>query len=165
MDIVEARLLLKALVRDKKIQRHSIMMSYIMREFALLLEEDSEEWEVCGLLHDIDLPQVLLNYDLHGIIASEILRNEGVNEKIISAIINHEKPKEERTEPMEIVLYTLEKIMKNFSEKDLLQNISFSEDRTFLEYLGMEEEEFIEAIKRGVKEFLNDYKGGLENEV
>jgi len=165
MDIVEARLLLKTLVRDKKIQRHSIMMSYIMREIAVLLEEDADEWEVCGLLHDIDLPQVLLNYNLHGIIASEILRSEGVSERIISAIIHHEKSKDERTEPMEIILYMLEKIMKNFSDTEFLEDFPFPEDKVFLEYLNMDEEEFMEAIKRGVKEFLNDYKGGLEDEV
>jgi len=166
MDIVEARLLLKSLVRSKNLVKHSIMMSYIMREIALLLEDDADEWEICGLLHDIDLPQVVLNYELHGVIASEILKNEGVSERIISAITHHEKVKEDRTEPMEIVLYTLEKMMRNFPEGEFLQNLSFPEDKVFLEYLNLEEEDFIEAIKRGIKEFLNDYKvGGLEDEV
>lgn len=164
MDVLEARLLLKTLVRDRSLVRHSIMMSYIMREIASLLDDDLEEWEVCGMLHDIDLPQVVLNYEFHGIIASEILRNEGVGERIISAITHHEKERE-RNEPMEIVLYTLEKMLKDFSEYEILQNLSLPEDKAFLEEIDIEEESFIEAIKRGLKGFLNDYKEGREDEV
>ncbi len=165
MDIIDARLLLKALVRSRSLLRHSLMMGYIMREIALLLDEEPDEWEICGMLHDIDLPQAVLNYEYHGIISSEILRNEGVNERIINAITHHEREKE-REEPMEIVLYLLEKVLKISPDIQSLQNFLRSVGKKFLEQLDVEEEDFVEAVRRGMNLFLEDYKeGGMEDEV
>lgn len=166
MDIVEARVLLKALVRDRKLQKHSILMSYMMREVGTLFNGDLEEWEICGMLHDIDLPQVVLNYELHGLVAAEVLKNEDVSPRIIEAIAYHEKKKSDR-EPIGAVLYILEELTKDPSFLRNFEDLNLSEEgKEILNSLEVDEEELVEAIKRGIEMFLKDYeKGGFEDEI
>jgi len=73
-------------------------------------DDDAEFWEIVGLLHDIDFE---LYPDQHCVKAEEILRQHGVDERIIHAVVSHGyglvvdvKPEHQ----MEKVLYAVDEL-------------------------------------------------------
>ena len=60
----------------------------LMRALARHLDEDEETWALTGLLHDIDFEETRNNPRMHGLLASELLKDR-VPENIIRAIKAH----------------------------------------------------------------------------
>jgi len=89
MDRSEALKLLKKYVKNDKLIKHCIATSAIMRELARELNEDEERWALIGILHDIDYEIVQGDMKKHGIVGSEILRNEGFDEEFCEIVKNH----------------------------------------------------------------------------
>lgn len=166
MEPVEARLLLRMFVRDRSIVRHSIMVSYIMRLIGEKLKDDPDKWEVCGLLHDLDLPQVILNYEMHGKISAEILKGENVEDDIIEAIYYHEVERTDRT-PMEAALNIIEAITRDMRPSDLAEADSLPQHvRGLLRFIRIAEEEFMDIFRRGVMMFVEEfYRKGGDDEI
>lgn len=123
MTALEARLLLKSIVRDKIVIRHSILMESIMLRLAEEAGEDKERWAITGLLHDLDFPQTIENPTKHGIIAGEILSNEGCEPLIVEAVKAH-SGNYPRTTKLQIAIYSAEAFIElieqeNLTEKDI----------------------------------------------
>lgn len=162
MDPLEARMLLRTFVRDRGIVKHSIMVSYVMRLIGERLKDDPNKWEICGLLHDLDLPQVILNYEMHGKISAQILKGEDVEDDIIEAIYFHERERKDKN-PMEAALSIIETITKEMKPSELAETESLPEGaKGLLKFIGMVEEEFVDIFKRGVMMFIEEFyrKGG-----
>ena len=68
---------------------HSILVSKIMRALAGIFGEDEDEWELVGLLHDLDCDMVQGDMSQHGIKASELL-NGKLSERGLHAIKAHD---------------------------------------------------------------------------
>jgi len=68
---------------------HSILVSKIMRALARRFSEDEDEWELVGLLHDLDYDLVQGNMSQHGIKASDMLRGK-LSERSLHAIKAHD---------------------------------------------------------------------------
>lgn len=68
--------------------RHAEVVEGIMRYFAKELGygEDEEFWGIVGLLHDLDFEQYP---EQHCIKEQEIMRERGIDEKIIHAVASH----------------------------------------------------------------------------
>ena len=90
---------------------HAYVVSGVMRYFALQHDpENVEFWRVVGLLHDLDFEQYP---EEHCIKAQEIMRQEGLDERLIHAVASHAygmtvdiKPEHE----MEKVLYAVDEL-------------------------------------------------------
>ena len=66
--------------------QHALTVEGVMRWFAKENGEDPDFWGLCGLLHDVDFE----NWpEQHCIKAPELLRQGGVSEEMIHAIVSH----------------------------------------------------------------------------
>jgi len=68
---------------------HSILVSKIMVRLAEYLPEDPTEWEIAGLLHDLDYDLVQDDPSQHGIKAAAILDGK-VSKEVLQAIMAHD---------------------------------------------------------------------------
>lgn len=75
-------------VQNMNLRKHMHAVSEVMRQYARKFGEDEEKWAVVGLLHDFDW-EIHPNAEEHPVKGSEILRERGVPEEIIRAILSH----------------------------------------------------------------------------
>jgi putative nucleotidyltransferase with HDIG domain len=64
-----------------------------MRSLARHFQEDEEKWGTCGLLHDLDYDETAKTPEVHGLKTVEWLREKGVGEEILLAILAHNSHK------------------------------------------------------------------------
>ncbi len=108
----EAFELLKEYNKDNFHIRHALTVEGVMKYFAEKLGygEEKEFWGIVGLLHDLDFEQYP---NEHCIKSQEIMRERGIDEKIIHATASHGykltvdiKPEHE----MEKILYAIDEL-------------------------------------------------------
>ncbi|MBQ9566007.1 MAG: HDIG domain-containing protein [Synergistaceae bacterium] len=85
----EALELLKKYNQEESHIHHALAVEGALRHFAALAGEDEELWGVVGLLHDIDWEQTSATPEKHCHVAPEMLREAGVDEDIIHAVVSH----------------------------------------------------------------------------
>ena len=66
--------------------QHALTVEGVMRWYAQENGENADFWGLCGLLHDVDFE---VYPEQHCIKAPELLREAGVNEEMIHAIVCH----------------------------------------------------------------------------
>jgi len=96
-----------------QLRRHMLAVEAAMRGYARYFDEDEEKWGLVGLLHDFDYerwPDVAANG--HPNIGAPILRERGVDEETIRAILSHatEVTGVERESRMELTLYAVDEL-------------------------------------------------------
>lgn len=175
MDRDEALRLVEENVSDRRIVLHMIAVSAIMRALARYLGEDEEEWELVGLLHDIDYERTKADPARHGLEAENILGGR-VSEEVLRAIKAHNfentgvKP-ETRLENALIAAdavsglivasalvmphkkleeVRVETLEKKFRQKDFARRVS-RERIMFCEKLGLSREKFFELALEALK--------------
>jgi len=77
------------MISDSSKLAHSKLVSKIMVLLADHFREDADEWEIAGLLHDLDHDLVQDDPSQHGIKAAAILEGK-VSEEILQAIMAHD---------------------------------------------------------------------------
>jgi uncharacterized protein len=89
VELAEAR----ALVKDKTDKditvRHLISVEGVMRSLARRLGEDEHRWALAGLFHDLDQDQTGEDLSRHAYLAAEWLREAGVEEPVVNAVLAH----------------------------------------------------------------------------
>ena len=85
----EALELLRKYNKEESHIHHALAVEGTMRHFAALAGEDEDLWGVVGLLHDIDWEQTSATPERHCHVAPEMLREAGVDEDIIHAVVSH----------------------------------------------------------------------------
>ena len=89
MELAEAR----ALVQDKTDKeitvRHLISVEGVMRALARRLGEDEDRWALAGLFHDLDQDRTGDDSSRHAWLAVEWLRDAGVEELVVNAVLAH----------------------------------------------------------------------------
>jgi putative nucleotidyltransferase with HDIG domain len=89
MELADAR----ALVKDKTDKditvRHLISVEGVMRALARRLGEDQDRWALAGLFHDLDQDQTGEDPSRHAYLAAEWLREAGVEEPVVNAVLAH----------------------------------------------------------------------------
>jgi len=60
-----------------------------MRRLAEHFEQDADRWGLAGLFHDLDMELTHADLSRHAYLAAEWLREEGVDEDIINAVLAH----------------------------------------------------------------------------
>ncbi len=88
MNRAEAYALLTEHVKDQSLVRHCLSVEAAMHAYARKLGEDQEKWGIVGLLHDFDYERWPHAPD-HPLKGSEILRDRGYPEDVITAILSH----------------------------------------------------------------------------
>ena len=84
----EAFELLKEYTGKEGLIKHALAVEGAMRDYALRFGEDEESWGIVGLLHDFDYEKYPTPED-HPFRGAEILREKGVPEQWIEAILGH----------------------------------------------------------------------------
>jgi uncharacterized protein len=89
MELTDAR----ALVKDKTDKditvRHLISVEGVMRALARRLGEDEHRWALAGLFHDLDQDRTGEDSARHAYLAAEWLREAGVEEPVVNAVLAH----------------------------------------------------------------------------
>ncbi len=80
--------LLNEYVTDQSLVRHCLCVESAMRAYARKLGQDEEKWGIVGLLHDFDYQRWPDPPD-HPLKGSEILRERGYPEEMITSILTH----------------------------------------------------------------------------
>ncbi|MBE0408626.1 MAG: HDIG domain-containing protein [Anaerolineales bacterium] len=84
----QALALLHEFVKNENLVRHMLAVEAAMRFYAEQLGEDVESWGITGLLHDFDW-EIHPNLEQHPQAGAGILRERGVDEVIVRAILSH----------------------------------------------------------------------------
>jgi predicted hydrolase (HD superfamily) len=88
MNRESALALVHEFVQSDSLRRHMLAVEAAMRAYAVQRNEDAERWGLVGLLHDFDYER-WPNPPDHPLQGSHILRQRGVDEDIIYAILSH----------------------------------------------------------------------------
>ncbi|WP_022670375.1 HD domain-containing protein [Hippea alviniae] len=86
MTYEEALSLLKEYTQSESLIRHAYCVEEAMRCYAKKFSEDEEKWAIVGLLHDFDYEKYP---DQHPYKGAEILKEKGLDEDMIQAILGH----------------------------------------------------------------------------
>jgi len=84
----EALDILHECVSNDSLRKHALAVEAAMRYYARKFGEDEELWGVVGLLHDFDYEKYPDPPD-HTRKGAEILRQRGVDDQVVSAILSH----------------------------------------------------------------------------
>jgi len=77
------------LIENSSKRSHAILVSKIMRIIAKRLGKNEDEWELVGLLHDLDYGTVRNDMSKHGIVAAESLKGK-LSKSALHAIKAHD---------------------------------------------------------------------------
>jgi putative nucleotidyltransferase with HDIG domain len=89
MDRQKAYDLVFEMVTEPNLRNHMLATEAVMRALAERFGEDVDRWGLAGLLHDLDYHETIDDFPRHGFITSEILREKGVDEDILDAVVAH----------------------------------------------------------------------------
>lgn len=84
----EAWQLLCEYTQSDSLRKHALSVEAAMRHYARHFAEDEEQWGVTGLIHDFDYERWPKPPD-HTREGAKILREKGVDDEIIAAIMSH----------------------------------------------------------------------------
>ena len=84
----EALALVREYVKSESLVRHMLSVEVCMRFYAEKFGEDIETWGLAGLLHDFDW-EIHPTLEQHPQAGEPILRQRGVPEEIIRAVLSH----------------------------------------------------------------------------
>ncbi|OGK13115.1 MAG: hypothetical protein A2W80_12950 [Candidatus Riflebacteria bacterium GWC2_50_8] len=76
-------------LNNENLRRHCLASSVVMKAAAQKLGQPAEDWEILGLLHDMDLDITKGDMKSHANVAVDLLRNEGLPEEYLHAIRSH----------------------------------------------------------------------------
>lgn len=88
MDRKEALNIVEEFVKNRGLINHMLCVEAAMRWYAEKLDQDVEKWGLTGLLHDFDW-EIHPTMEEHPTAGAPILRERGISEEIIQAIISH----------------------------------------------------------------------------
>jgi putative nucleotidyltransferase with HDIG domain len=88
MNREEALAIVREYVKNENLVRHMLAVESAMRFYAEKLDQDVEKWCITGLLHDFDW-EIHPTLEKHPQAGAPILRERGVPEEIVHAILSH----------------------------------------------------------------------------
>ena len=106
----EAIGIVREFIKNENLVRHMLAVEAVMRFYAEKTGEDVESWGMVGLLHDFDW-EIHPTLDEHPQAGAAILRERGVPEPIVRAILSHaDHTGVPRSTTMEKALYACDEI-------------------------------------------------------
>jgi putative nucleotidyltransferase with HDIG domain len=175
MTRAEAYLVLTEYTKNPNLIKHALAVEAGMRAYARKFGEDEEKWSVVGLLHDFDY-EMHPTLDLHPQKGSEILRQKGVSDEIIRAILSHANhtgvPRQSQLEKTlfacdelagfitavalvrpskKIAEVEVSSVKKKFKDKAFARQVSREDIFQGAQELGISIEEHIETVLEGMQ--------------
>lgn len=93
----EAYELVRGRLGDTATLGHCLACEACMRGLARRLGGDEERFGLAGLVHDLDLDETADDPERHTLVGAEVLRDAGVDEEIVEAVLGHNSKAERRT--------------------------------------------------------------------
>lgn len=93
---------------ESNLRKHCYAVGAIMRELALKLDKDPDEWEIAGIIHDLDYEMTKDEVEMHAKKTVEML-GDRVDQDIKDAILAHNDQKNLEKD-IEIALYAADQI-------------------------------------------------------
>lgn len=174
----EAMMILKTHVKNNKLIKHCIAVSTIMKSIAKKLLENEEQYEILGLLHDVDYEEV--SPEQHGTKACEILKHVLTKEELHAIQAHnyeHTNIKPKTTLDYALIIsdaisgliiatalvmpdkklqsVTIETLKRKFRQKDFARNIK-REHILLCKHINMDLDEVFEIALNACKEVAND---------
>ena len=88
MNRSEALIIVHDYVKNENLVRHMLAVEAAMRFYAVKFGEDQDTWGITGILHDFDW-EIHPTLEQHPLAGAPILRERGVPEEIVRAILSH----------------------------------------------------------------------------
>jgi putative nucleotidyltransferase with HDIG domain len=160
MNRADAYALLCEYVSDLSLRRHCLSVEAAMRAYARKLGEDEETWGIVGLLHDFDYER-WPNPPDHPLQGSEILRQRGYPEEVITAILSHAdylSDRYPRVRPVEKALYACDELAGLITATAILRpngitDLTASSVKKKMKSKGFARNVSREDIERGAADF------------
>ena len=110
MERSEAYAIVQEYIKSPNLINHMLAVEAAMRFYARKLDQDEETWGLAGLLHDFDW-EIHPTLEEHPLAGAPILRERGVPEEIIQAVLSHaDHTGVPRETPMQKALYANDEI-------------------------------------------------------
>ena len=177
----QARSIVREHVKNENLVKHMLSVEAAMADYAKKYGEDEERWRIAGLLHDFDW-EIHPSLEEHPQKGSDILREKGVDEKMIHTILSHaDHTGVSRETKMEKALYAcdeitglitttalvrpskkiadvkIKSIKKKFKDKGFAKGVNRQEVKDGAEDLGVELwEEHIPTVLQAMQEIAED---------
>jgi putative nucleotidyltransferase with HDIG domain len=159
-------------VSDLSLRRHCLSVEAAMRAYARKLGADEETWGVVGLLHDFDYER-WPNPPDHPLRGSEILRQRGYPEEVITAILSHAdylSDRYPRTRPVEKALYACDELAGLITATALLRpngitDLTAGSVKKKMKSKGFARNVKREDIERGAADFGVDLTEHIQFEI
>jgi putative nucleotidyltransferase with HDIG domain len=172
MNRADAYALLTEYVADLGLVRHCLSVEAAMRAYARKFGEDEETWGIVGLLHDFDYERWPNPAD-HPLKGSEILRQRGYPEEVITAILSHADYLSDhypRVRPVEKALYACDELAGLITATALLRpngitDLTASSVKKKMKSKGFARNVNREDIERGAAELGVDLTEHIQLEI
>jgi len=89
MNRTEALDLLAQHITNQNLIRHNLAVGFIMKALAFKFDQNQEDWELAGMLHDLDWEKTKDDATQHTVVAKNILEKTDLKPEIINAIYVH----------------------------------------------------------------------------
>jgi putative nucleotidyltransferase with HDIG domain len=110
MNRLEALAIVREYVKNEGLVRHMLAVEAAMRFYARAAGEEEETWAITGLLHDFDW-EIHPDMERHPRAGASILRERGVPEEIVRAVLSHgENTGVARESRMEKTLFAVDEL-------------------------------------------------------
>jgi len=172
MDRADAYALMTEYTQSDSLRRHMLAVEAAMRAYARKLGEDEETWGVVGLLHDFDYERWPDPPD-HPLKGSEILRQRGYPEDVITAILSHADylaDRYPRVRPIEKALYACDELAGLITATALLRpngitDLTASSVKKKMKSKGFARGVKREDVERGAADFGVDLTEHIQFEI
>ncbi len=122
MDRAQALNLLKEHITNQNLIRHNVAVGFIMKALAEKFGQNPEDWELAGMLHDLDWEKTKDDFHNHTKVSKEILEQTDLKPEIINAIYVHNWVHEIKPETLlEKALYCVEELSGIITAAALVQ--------------------------------------------
>jgi putative nucleotidyltransferase with HDIG domain len=110
MERSEAWDILCEYTKTEPLRKHALAVEAAMKAYAPKYDGDEERWGIVGLLHDFDF-EMHPNPEEHPVKGAEILRQRGVPEEIVYAVLCHaDYLGLDRKTPMDRAIYAVDEL-------------------------------------------------------
>jgi putative nucleotidyltransferase with HDIG domain len=135
--------------KTEPLRKHALAVEAAMRAYARKFGGDEERWACVGLLHDFDF-EMHPNADEHPVKGAEILRERGVPEDIVYAVLCHaDYLGLDRKTPMDRGIYAVDELTGFITAVALVRpNKSLAEVDVAAVRKKMKDKGFARAINR-----------------
>lgn len=118
----QALVLLNEHITNQNLIRHNLAVGFIMRALGEKFGENAGDWELAGMLHDLDWEKTKDDFHNHTKLSKEILEQTDIGSHIVNAIYVHNWIHEIKPETLlEKALYCVEELSGIITAAALVQ--------------------------------------------